>query len=239
MNRGSPEVTIIIPQFNAVELTVRCVESIRERETECWPIIVVDDGSGDAAKNRLRAGNFSETIIIEQDHTGVSAAWNRGANAAETGFLVFLNNDVVLRGPFVERLIAPLKGDAASISGAALRRETALPARMLSRLPTLHFLEGWCFAVSRECFQRLGGFDETMRVYWSDTDFQARAVRNETRHGTTLTRVPGLALDHIGHRTARGLKNRREIWRTDRAAFIEKWGSQDSGVRSRESGFGR
>lgn len=224
MNPVRPDATIIIPQFDSAELTCACIESLRQVEPVAWPIVVVDDGSSPASRREVAARRFAGTQVVRQSHTGVSAAWNRGAAVARTRFVVFLNNDVLVRGPSIDRLVEPLRRGTAILSGVRSRREAALPPEVLRRLPTDRFVEGWCFATPLDLFRRLGGFDETMRVYWSDTDFQARlvAVSGESERSIAVADVP---LKHLGHRTAHRLRERKRIWQDDRAAFIAKWSS--------------
>ena len=219
------EATIIIPQFNHSELTCACLRSLREHEPCAAEVIVVDDGSSADCREQVESLDLTDVRVIAQEHAGVSAAWNRGAAAASSSFLIFLNNDTVCLGPLVDPLLAPLKEGRAVLAGAAMRRETALPRLVLDKLPTEQFLQGWCVALSRADFQQMGGFDESMAVYWSDTDFQARLLQDRQMTEEAITAVPDLPISHSSHRTARHLPARRQIWRSDRETFIKKWTS--------------
>ena len=113
------------------------------------------------------------------------------------------------------------------MTGVATRVERALPARILAGLSLRTFLEGWCFAVSSAQWNAVSGFDESLRVYWSDTDFQLR-VGLSARGGSRqpLLGVENLPLRHLGHRTAHDrecVSDRRGVWREDRERFVEKW----------------
>lgn len=122
-----------------------------------------------------------------------------------------------------------------ALTGVRLRTESSLPKPLLKLLPTRQFLEGWCFAVRRDDLLRLGGFDESMTLYWSDTDFQCRLLQS---HEPLLQRptgqadnstacpfiaMPHLPLRHLGHQTTHAAPTHRQQWHTDRAAFIRKW----------------
>lgn len=219
------EATIVVPQYGRAELTCACIASLRERERVPWPVIVVDDGSGPGCIESLVERRFPATRIVRQSHAGVTAAWNCGAAHVETPLIVFLNNDVLFDGPAVERLVAPVRDGRSLVSGIRLRREVALPGAVLRKLPTDRFVEGWCFAVATETLRRAGGFDPAMRVYWSDTDLQARLLREEPHRREALACQPELPLRHLGHRTAHRLAGRSAVWRADRAAFVAKWSS--------------
>ena len=219
---GEADATVVIPQFDRAELTCACIESLRRQEPIRWPVIVVDDGSSPGCADAVMARGFLDTTVIRQPHTGVTAAWNLGAAHATTPLIVFLNNDVLFMDSAIERLISCLRQGAALVSGAAWRRERLLPHRVLRRLSTDRFLQGWCLAVSAETLRAIGGFDESMKVYWSDTDFQVRVLRAAGDPQALVCRSD-LPLHHLGHRTAHRLPNRCAAWRADRAAFIAKW----------------
>ena len=214
--------TIVIPQRNGAALTLACIESLRATDPVCWPVIVVDDGSDAVEREGVERCGVAGVRVIAQEGRGVSAAWNRGAELAATPLIVFLNNDVLFRGPAVGRLVRAIDLGAL-VAGARRRIERRLPERVLAQLPTRTFLEGWCFALRRDDFVRVGGFDEAMRVYWSDSDLQCRLLKTAGRDGRSLVCVERLSVRHLGHRTTRQLVERRAQWKADRKVFIEKW----------------
>ena len=223
--RKRDDVTIIIPQFGGSELTLDCVRSLRRHERERHAIVVVDDGSSPEHRARIAEAELPGVRLIAQPHAGITPAWDHGLAAAGTPFVVFLNNDTLARGPFVNRLLEPLRSSRTLLSGLRLRRETAVPADVLARLPSERFLEGWCLAVRTDDLQRIGGFDERMKLYFSDTDMQARLLLERRRGLDALVVVGDLPLDHAGHRTAHLQRGRRQQWNADRSAFVRKWRS--------------
>ena len=220
---SATDVTIVIPQYNHAELTCACIGSLRKHETKPWPIFVVDDGSTPESRQVVESMRFLATRIIEQNHQGISTAWNHGARKAGSRYLVFLNNDVLFHGPVIERLIQPLRDEASLISGVATRRESNLPPSIMKTIVTNSFLQGWCFAMSAETFHSLGGFDETLSVYWSDTDFQMRLRCKFGVKGNLIFCVADLPLRHLKHQTAHSLQHHRDLWRKDRETFMAKW----------------
>jgi len=225
MEAAVPDATIIIPQCGHSELTIACVRSLRAVHAACWPVLVVDDGSPAAALTtlRLNMATIANVTVLPPQRQGVTAAWNRAADLATTPFLVFLNNDTLSDGEWLDKLLQPLRERRGMVSGVRFRRETALPRSVLQRLPTEHFLEGWCFAVAVDDWSGVGTFDERLRLYFSDTDFQARIVKAGDGDLTKLTEVPGLPVRHLGHQTARRMPERNVMWREDRQTFMTKW----------------
>jgi len=87
-----PVVSVIIPAFNSAQFITECLSSVADQEGDIpLEIIVVDDGSSDDTRNRVRA--FGGVRLIEQDNAGPSAARNRGIAAATGEFIAFLDSD--------------------------------------------------------------------------------------------------------------------------------------------------
>ncbi len=212
-------VSVVIPQFGNVELTERCVETLLAHHGDEVEVIVVDDGTWFGVR-AAASPREARGVMLLGEHQGVSAAWNLGAKAATGEVVVFLNNDTVTTGAWVERLVQPVMDGVAAMVGVAWRRERGLSREQLSEMSTTQFLEGWCWGMRRELFLEMGGVDEGMKVYWSDTELQERLCRGrETRQV-----VEGLPVLHLGHRTTRGLGERREVWDRDRVYFCERVG---------------
>lgn len=225
-DKNSESTTIVIPQYGHCELTLRCVRQIRETDPVCWPIVIADDGSSCDQfawlhEHLTQAGLKKNVQVLSNSHRGLSATWNSAAEQVKSQFIVFLNNDVSVSGPFIGPLIEPLSADQALMTGVRWRWERALPVEILQRLPTARFLEGWCFAVGKTSFENLNGFDERMKLYWSDTDLQVRLLRNERLFPNPIQVVHDLPIQHFGHQTTKTLPDRRTIWESDRQAFLQ------------------
>ena len=222
------DVTIVIPQHGQSELTRACLQSLGEFESVRPRIIVVDDGSPDDSAALARGAVPEGGIVLEQPVQGITAAWNLGLAAAQTEFVILLNNDVLCRGPWIDALLAPLRNHTACLTGVEWRVELSLPPVVLERLGGQRFLAGWCLALRRQTWEQLGGFDESLRLYFSDTDIQGRLRSVAWRPADTsaLLAVNGLPLTHLGHRTAhaRTLASRcRSRWQSDRQRMLAKW----------------
>ncbi len=217
------EVTLIIPQYNRIELTLSCVKSIRAKEFSNWPIIVVDDGS---EKERVWIEEQFQPFDVElifQKHQGVSSAWNRGIEFAKTPYVLLLNNDVMFHGEVIEELFIPLEYKSALMTGVRSRHEKRLPVELLERLPAREFLEGWCFGFRKNLWEKVGRFDELMSVYWSDTDFQLKVMSEISAGQNSFKVCEGLPVCHYGHQTTIQLGDRQKQWREDREVFLNRW----------------
>ena len=92
-----PLVSIIIPLFNQVDFTRRCLEALAQTAGTSIPheIILVDNGSTDATGEYLRSVGNNVSVIRNSSNQGFARACNQGARAAVGTYLLFLNNDTV------------------------------------------------------------------------------------------------------------------------------------------------
>jgi GT2 family glycosyltransferase len=221
LSASSCDATLVIPQFRRSELTERCVQTFRAHHGPDPSILIVDDGSPPEEVERLRSALGGAATILDQPRCGVTAAWNAGLHASRSAHLVFLNNDTVTYGAWLDRLLVPLRANAARMIGVAWRQERQLPAVLARQRRFCRLLTGWCFAIARADLVALGGFDASLRRYFSDTDLQLRLLTGDAED--PLLAVEGLPLVHLGHATAHRLADRATQWERDRRLFQAKW----------------
>src|SRR5277367_6404413 len=98
-NSTTPLFSIVIPVYNDWISLEQCLQSLarqsRTPDSEfSFEVIVVDDGSAEAAPQTICASNYSYPIkVIEQPHAGIPAARNRGAEASAGSVLLFVDAD--------------------------------------------------------------------------------------------------------------------------------------------------
>lgn len=91
------DVSIIIVNYNTIELTRNCLRSIFEQTNGIdFEVIVSDNGSTDGSVEMIKA-EFPQVILIENGaNLGFGAANNRGLKIAEGKYIFYLNSDTVL-----------------------------------------------------------------------------------------------------------------------------------------------
>lgn len=106
-------ISIIIPAFNVEKYIIKCFESIIEQEYKDIEIIFIDDGSSDLtyykAKDFLEKNLFFKYKIIKQKNLGVSIARNKGIEAAEGEYILFLDADDYLEKSVLKKCVEKLK----------------------------------------------------------------------------------------------------------------------------------
>ena len=179
-------VDVIVPTYNRPEMTDACLEAIRTTAPSAR-IIVVDNGSA-------RAATYDADIIVRHaTNRGFAAGCNSGAALAETGTVVFLNNDTIpLPGwlePLIEavnqghlsqpRLIYPNRSIQCAGVNLRIRNSILTAENRQSDDPSgiRDAVTGACLAISTQAFRALGGFDERYWNGYEDVDLCLRARR--------------------------------------------------------------
>ncbi len=111
-----PKVSVIIPVFNRLDFTKKCLQSLFYRTNGNIPfeVIVVDNGSSDQTPNFLKEASkiwSSLKVILNSENLGFAKACNQGASIAQGEYLLFLNNDTEVRAGWLDPLVNILDKD--------------------------------------------------------------------------------------------------------------------------------
>lgn len=112
-----PEVSIIIPAYNAQLYIEECLESIISQSFSDIQIIVVDDGSTDSTPRIVEdfAKKDPRITLLEQKNQYAGVARNTGMEIAEGEYLLFLDADDIFEPFMVERMLVRAKTQDADI----------------------------------------------------------------------------------------------------------------------------
>jgi glycosyltransferase involved in cell wall biosynthesis len=88
-----PKTSAIIVTHNRLECLERAIESILVQDPAPHEIVVVDDGSSDGTASQVRSRFGDRIRLIEQPHSGVSAARRTGVSQATGDWIAFLDSD--------------------------------------------------------------------------------------------------------------------------------------------------
>jgi GT2 family glycosyltransferase len=99
------EVSIVIPVFNQFHFTQACLASLQEHQgPERLEVIVVDDCSTDGTAETVP--RIPGIVYLRNEaNSGFIVSCNRGAEKARGEYLVFLNNDTIVKPGWLSALI--------------------------------------------------------------------------------------------------------------------------------------
>lgn len=227
-------------------------------------IVVVDNHSTDANRDSVRQLCEREgwAGVFPGANTGFGAGCNLGAAAAlaeGAEVLLFLNPDATLDAESAVRLVAAVDAEPLLLAGptvlgpdgevASAGLDLDLDTGMMrpwrrraehSGAETLPWVTGACFAVTRELWERLSGFDERYFLYWEDVDLCARVQAL----GGRVAVIDGATATHSGGGTQRaeGSHAKSPAYYyfniRNRALFARTWLSQERQRAWRRGAFG-
>ena len=103
-------IVFIIVNWNKKELVSRCLASIASLITYPHKIVIIDNNSSDGSPEMIHSDYPDVDLILNTSNLGFSIASNQGLaycsdNNIMSDYIVFLNNDVVLKDDSLLRLI--------------------------------------------------------------------------------------------------------------------------------------
>lgn len=231
-------ISIIIPVFNKIETTVRCIDSIRQWNKGCsFEIIIVDNGSTDVTQQTFTVGaGFKPalTYIRNTENLGVAKALNLGAESAKYDILCFMHNDVfIYKKKWVSEIckfifniptpgVVGLFGAKTIREDASFRGKSIVYAKRVSAkskpFEKVAVVDGLLMAMKKTVFKNVGGFCEDFYVHYYDKDISLRAFRQGLNNY-----VVDMPFEHICG-TTRNQISRDDIIRDEaQRHFVNKW----------------
>jgi GT2 family glycosyltransferase len=247
---GTPEVSIVVPVYNHLELTRRCLAAVAAHtDHSLIEVIVVDDCSTDETPAWLERTTGIHALRQEPNQ-GVGAAMARGAAEARGQHIVFLNNDTEPQPGWLDALVGAiaLPGVAAAGSrlvypsglmqecGAVVARDgngvnlgngTDPDSPEWRHVRDVDYCSAAALLVRRSAFEQVGGFDVRFRpAYYEDTDlcFALRAAG-----GRVVVAPRSVVVHHEGashgtdHRTVESPGPGKLQQYRNREVFVSKW----------------
>ncbi len=200
-----PELKIIIVNYNQINDTIECVNSLMDAGALLNQIIIVDNNSSDNSVKILKEQYEGDITILDlKENKGYPYGLNKGIpKALEEGaeWLLLMNNDVAVdKGFLVElqravnecpeaKLIGPtiLYYDQPEIIwyiGYRIVPGTLIGVRSfrgqkynekISRYINIDVMHGCTMMVHKSVFNQIGLFDDSSLIYGDDADFSFRA----------------------------------------------------------------
>jgi hypothetical protein len=191
--------SLVIVTYNNFFHIGACLRSALNSLSAVDELILVDNASTDGSGELAKSISATVRVVRSETNLGYGGGNNLGARHAHGEYLAFLNSDTTVELGWLEALIEALKthpqaglatskillmkdpatintcGNDIHISGLTLCRGMGMPGAAFSRIEEVGAVSGAAFAMRREVFEFLGGFDEQFFMYMEDTDLSLRA----------------------------------------------------------------
>ena len=256
----TPLVSAVIPTYNRAEYVGGAIESVLSQTYDNVEVVVVDDGSTDDTREVLAEYDDDDRVRVlhNDENQGIPYTMNRGVDAAEGDYIGVFGDDDRWRPTKVEKQVEAfeqLDDDYCGVyTGGVI---TNLDGDIVQRVMTHHagdvypdvlvrntILPHSSHLVRAECFEEVGGFDESFPIAcdWDITirlskqfkwAFVPEVLVERTHHDTNVTGDPDY-----------DVRCRRQVWEKFRAdiarhpdverRFHAAW-ARERGVRALEA----
>ncbi len=222
MSGASSQVMIIVLNWNGLEDTLACLESLQKLDYPHYEVMVVDNGSTDGSVQAIRAHfpgipvveNGQNLGYVEGNNVGLRQAMAQGAD-----HVLLLNNDTEMEPAFLRRLVEALEADPAIgfagptiyyydqpgiiwSAGGAIdwpRGSTQMigldeedKGQFGTASRAVDFITGCAMLVRRAVMEQVGLPDERFFAYYEEVEWCVRAARA----GFKIVHVPQAKIWH-------------------------------------------
>jgi glycosyltransferase involved in cell wall biosynthesis len=241
-----PTVSVVIATRNRCMLLSEAIATVLDQSFTDWELIVVDDASTDGTAeylttlrdNRIRA-------LIQEARAERSAARNRGLETAHGEFVMFLDDDDMLRSDALLNLVRALTGNPTAVAATGPCRilqvsgdsvKVYFPFHSSTRHIWRELLSGWWANSGQNLYRtatvrEAGGFDPAAEVCED-----RKLWLNVARRGPVCL-VPQVAMDyrlHAGQSKPPNVDDvRKRVW----SEFVASLPHRDrrQAIRTREA----
>lgn len=235
-------VGIVLVNWNGLEHTLKCIDSLREISYANVTIILVDNGSEQKEVEKLR--EVSDIRLIENprnlgftggNNVGLKYAYDEGYD-----FIMMLNNDTTVEPGFLEPLLAAFDESVGAVqpkicsmhetdiiwsAGGKLNPWIGLPTTIGEGLSDhgsfddfreLDWITGCALLFSRKMIEEVGYLDDDFFILFEDANWSLRC-----RHkGYKLNYVPASKIYHFESATAIARTKGKEGFRSPFRQYI-------------------
>jgi len=185
-------VSIIIINYNGKHHLEKCLKSLIQIDYKNYEIILVDNNSSDDSINFVKKFYPSVGIIQLEKNYGFAEPNNIGAKRATGEFLLFLNNDTIVKSNFISELVNVINTDSKIVicQSFLLKPNEEIDSsgdfvdtlgrayssrKKVSEVREILSARGAAMLVRKESFFDLGKFDKKFFASFEDVDIGWRA----------------------------------------------------------------
>ena len=185
------KVSVIVPAYNAMTYLPKTIDSVLEQTFTDFEVIIVNDGSSDDIEKWVDTITDNRVRLISQKNQGAATARNTGIAHAKGEYIAFLDSDDLWEQTKLEKQVNCLDNNPdvglvyAWISSIdengnnrgkifANNAEGYVWEKLIEENIVM---SGSAAMVRRDCFEKLGVFDQNLR-FAEDWEMWIRIARN-------------------------------------------------------------
>ena len=196
-----PLVSIIVLNYNAGELLLNCINSLKKSTYSNLEIIIVDNISSDGSQEKCKNKFPDIKLIQNKNNLGYCGGNNVGIQHASGEFIVILNPDTIVEPNWINELISAYNefgeglyqpkilslneenviqstGNMLHIFGFGFARDKGNKVtNKVEEIQKIGYASGTCLFTSRAVLNKVGLLDEFLFLYHDDLDLGWRAAQ--------------------------------------------------------------
>jgi GT2 family glycosyltransferase len=191
--------SVIIVSYNSKNDLAECIPSLMSQSYTNKELIIVDNASADGTVAFIREQYPDIHLVESKSNLGYAEGNNLGFRHSQGDYIVIVNPDTVAHHDWLKELIRPLENDTGiSLTSSKIllydRRDNINTCANITHYSGLDFCNGFrdssarfvkdeevgavsgcSFAITRNVFDQLNGFDPDFFMYMEDIDISWRA----------------------------------------------------------------
>ena len=213
----NPLVSVIVLNYNAGELLLNCIESIKKSTYKNLEIIVVDNISTDKSQKICKEKYPDIKLIQNDENFGYCEGNNIGIREAKGDFVVILNPDTIIESNCIQELIFAYEklgealyqpkilslnekqvlqstGNMIHVFGFGFAKDKGKKDEEINEeIKKISYASGTCLFTSRNVLDKVGLLDSFLFLYHDDLDLGWRA----SQIGINSYYVPKSKIYHV------------------------------------------
>jgi hypothetical protein len=197
----NPLVSVIVLNYNAGELLLNCIESIKKSVYKNLEIIVVDNISTDKSQKACKEKYPDIKLIQNDENFGYCEGNNIGIREAKGDYIIILNPDTIVESSWIEELISAYNkfgdglyqpkffsldeklvlqstGNMLHIFGFGFARDKGkISEEKMEAIEKINYASGTCLFTSKAVLDKVGLLDPFLFLYHDDLDLGWRAAQ--------------------------------------------------------------
>ncbi len=153
------DVSIIIVNYNRLDLTIECIRSIIQKTVDLsYEIVVVDNASDTGDANEIKAIFPEVKLVCSSINAGFAGGNNLGVASAVGKYILLLNNDALLKNNAIKIVHSFLtKNNRVGVAAAQLKYPNGSIQHSCQRFPSFWYTLLELLRVQKILGHRLGG----------------------------------------------------------------------------------
>ena len=232
--------SVVVTYHSSIQCLVSILNNLQSQLLPPRRIIIIDTSHNKSGLDIARRFNTGTTeIIVECAKVNIQEAWNRGIELAGTDDVLICNDDLLLPVNATDIfLIARSSVSALCYVPSTPPRDhfadyVRTPFSWFARVPNsisdfslTGWMSGFCFYLTREAIDKVGVFDTGFKVWFGDTDYEARLLEYGAKNDIPgIVKLESCFVYHFGGKSYKYQSPEvQKLIEEDRDYFAEKYG---------------